>query len=92
MSGRHHKGVIVLLIGLGVLGGLSVDQWARRTGGRSAAALAIADNCVNWEHQNASGRPKAGDEGSATCDRYFQFRSESEAESDELRWRQRKQR
>lgn len=78
-----------VLVGAAGLGGYVGDQWLTRTGGRSNAALAIADTCVNLEHQNAGTHTNSGTEITSTCGQYFQFRSESEAESDELRWRQR---
>lgn len=66
-----------LLAGAATLDGYFGDQWLTRTGGRSAAALAIADTCVNLKHQNAGTHGKAGAKIISTCDQYFQFRSES---------------
>jgi hypothetical protein len=88
MKDHHYMWMIGLLASVGALGGFGLDRWMMRTGGRSPSALAIAEQCVNWEYRDASARAKASEDIAATCERYFQFRSEAEAEADEQRWRQ----
>lgn len=91
MKDHHYMWAVGLLVSVGALGGFWLDQWVMRTGGRSPSALALAEKCVDWEHQDASARANASDHIAATCDRYFQFRSGAEAEADEQLWRQRQQ-
>lgn len=88
MRDHHHLWATIVLCVVGGSGIAAANLWVMRTGGRSDAALAIADACVTREHQDAATGIPSGELVEA-CDRYFRFRSDSEAEADEARWRER---
>ncbi len=53
---------------------------------RSADDLALADRCMEWAHETRDAQHEDGPELAARCDRYFQVRSEKDADEDDRRW------
>lgn len=91
MTDRQQIWAIVVIVVLSLGGYLALDQWVERTGGRSASTLAVADLCIDWAHAGVAARTQAGAEMAAKCESYFRTRSASEAQVDDQRWQQRKQ-
>jgi hypothetical protein len=80
--------VIALLVGVGGPYA-ALEYWTDGNGGRSAADIEIADECVQRAHGKGVA-PRPDPPGSTEkCDRYFRYRSEREADEDEMRFRAR---
>jgi hypothetical protein len=71
---------------------LGLMYFANLAATRSAADLAFADQCVDWAHKDRSAQAADGPVVAATCDRYFHFRSEDNADEDDRRWADRRNR
>ena len=88
MTRRQLWWFVLMLVG-GAVPLIVIGFWFDLTGGRSAAALAVADACVDWVHKPRDVRALDGPEAAQRCDRYFRVRSDHDADEDEVRWRAR---
>ena len=83
----QHPAWIAIKVTAAALPAVGLLIWLSIGNGRTSGALAVADACVKWTHQDPATRQALPPETARSCDQYFRFRSEAEADEDEARWR-----
>src|SRR5579863_8777058 len=74
MNPRQRLWLVAMIIG-GALPLIALGYWQQFAGGRTKAALALADQCVDWLHRPREERAAAAPELVARCNTYFRVRT-----------------
>jgi hypothetical protein len=79
---------VAMLVG-GALPLIALGYWYELTGARTKETLAVADACVDWAHKSLAERKLDAPDLIQRCNRYFQVRSDRDADEDDKRWKSR---
>jgi hypothetical protein len=85
MTRRQLIWLVLMVVG-GGLPLVVLGFWQEFSGGRTPAALAVADQCVAWLHKPRDQRAQDGQATADRCNTYFRVRSDHDADEDEQRW------